>query len=345
MQQIEPQQCIALRVPDESSLAPETAQSLTAAFAPFFAKAEALRTRAMAITVTSIGQVKEIKDARTTRLALKDIRVAAEKTRKSLKEDSLRKGKAIDGVYNILEYAIRPLEEHLEAQEKFAERLEQERKNALAADRSRQLQVYGVDPSLYDLGAMAEATFVQLLETNRLAHESRQEAQRKAEAERIVREQAEAAERERMRAENERLKKEADAREAVLRAERVKAEAEAKAAADQARKEREALEAKAKAEREVAEAAAKVEREAREKAEAELRARAEAEARAKAEQEEAARKAAAAPDKQKLADFAKMLHTMPMPGLTTSAAMRVGVDLGLRLNNLAKWLDEQVSKM
>ena len=103
---------IVLSLPD--GLAPETARSLSSAFASYFDRADEWRAKALAIVVKDESEVREMKRARETRLALKDIRVSAEKTRKALKADSLRKGKAIDGIYNMLDYAIRPLEKRSE---------------------------------------------------------------------------------------------------------------------------------------------------------------------------------------------------------------------------------------
>jgi hypothetical protein len=95
------------------------------AFMPFFQQAENMKEKALSINVTSVDQVDEIKRAREMRLTLKNIRVDCEKVRKAHKEESLRKGKAIDGLANIIKYIITPLEEHLDNQEKFVERQRQ----------------------------------------------------------------------------------------------------------------------------------------------------------------------------------------------------------------------------
>ena len=58
-----------------------------------------------------------MQEARIARLALRDIRIQADKTRKALKEESLRYGKAVQGVYNVIEYLITPIEKHLEERE------------------------------------------------------------------------------------------------------------------------------------------------------------------------------------------------------------------------------------
>jgi hypothetical protein len=236
----------------DEGLTPDTAQSLRSAFEEYFTAADEWRSKALSIQITRPDQFREMKLARQTRLALREIRINAEKTRKALKEDSLKKGKAIDGIYNMLAYAVEPLEKHLLEQEQFIQRIEEERKARLKAQREEALRPF-TDVSLYQLGEMDEATFANLLETNQLAFAARQEAARKAEAERIERERIEAeerakreaeaaAERERIRAENERLRAEREAAEAAAKAEQ---EAAARAAA--AAPDREKLDALAQA--------------------------------------------------------------------------------------------------
>jgi hypothetical protein len=336
-------QPLALRI--DEGLEPATAQSLRDAFEAYFQQADEWRTKALAIQITRPDQVREMKLARETRLALREIRINAEKARKRLKEDSLRKGKAIDGIYNMLAFAVEPLEKHLLDQEQYIQRLEDQRKAKLKAEREAQLAPFGVDVSLYQLGEMDDATFGQLLDTNQLAFAARQEAAKKAEAERIERERIEAeerakreaeaaAERERLRAENERLARE-------------KAEAEAKARAEReaAEKARREAEEKARQEREAAEAQARAEREAREKAEAELRAREEAERKAREEAEAKARAAAQAPDREKLAAFAEAVRNLPIPTLDSEIGKAITNLIREQVTKFAAWIINQQTKL
>lgn len=57
------------------------------------------------------------------------MRIEIEKTRKSLKEQSLRKGQAIDAIARFLTSLISPIEDHLRLQEDFLKI--QEEKNLL----------------------------------------------------------------------------------------------------------------------------------------------------------------------------------------------------------------------
>src|SRR3990167_567660 len=124
-----------IQVLESSGLEKSQAQSVMQGFNDFFEEVKKHELRAKSILVTDASQVKEIKEAREIRLELKNIRVNAEKVRVERKEFFLRGGKAIDGIANVLKALIIPLEEHLDKQEHFAERMEEERKERVNAER------------------------------------------------------------------------------------------------------------------------------------------------------------------------------------------------------------------
>lgn len=243
-----------LAVVRENALTPERTQSLQSSFAPFFKKARGIIEQSQGIVVTNISQTLEIRLARECRLALRAVRVASDKLRKELKEESLRTGRAIDGFHAILLHLTEAEEKRLDDQEKFVEKAEAARKAELKTARELALAPYGVDTSFMSLGEMPDATFAQLLENTRAGHEAKLAAAQKAERDRIEAENARLKEEARIREENARLAREAKEREEAARIEREKAAAE-----------KAALEAEAKAEREAA-AKAKADAEAREKA-------------------------------------------------------------------------------
>ena len=287
------------------------AQSVLEAFAGFFNQAAEWEAKAKSLVITDVSQTHEMKMAREGRLQLKEIRVAAEKTKKKLKENILLEGRFIDAIYNLIEGITKPIENDLLEKEKFVERKEQARKDAIRNARLEKLAPYEVDTSFYNLAEMPDSVFDQLLENTRIAYEAKMEAERKAEAERIAREKAEQEERARIAAENIRLKAEAEAREKAIAVER------------RAREEAERIE------KEKHEAALRAEREAAEKARRELEARIAAEEMAKrkeaeriaAEQrakEEAERKLAAADDKEKILAYIRQLSLIPTPIITST---------------------------
>lgn len=194
---------LALEVRKENLPEPE-AIALQTAFLPFFQQAEAMKEKAMSINVTSVDQVDEIKRAREWRLTIKNIRVDTEKVRKGLKEESLRKGKAIDGMANVIKFLIAPIEEHLDNQEKFVEIQEQKRIEETKKKRIIELLQYQVDGNNFtELGSMSDAQYNLLLNGSKTQYETMIAAAKKAEADRIEREKKDSEDRERMKIENE----------------------------------------------------------------------------------------------------------------------------------------------
>lgn len=282
----------------EKGLATNKIEELLLKFNDKFNEAKELTDKSQTITVTSEDQVKEMREARVKRLAIRKVRTETENIRKAAKEQSLREGQTIDLMARKIKEICEPVEAHLEAQEKFAELRAAERKAKRFAERIELLTPYVDDTQIFDLENMEDAAFDSLLESSKRSYEALKEAEAKAEAERLAKEKAEAEERERIRLENIRLKEEAEKREAELAAER-------------AEQEKRLAEERAKAE---------AERRKREEAEAKIRAEKEAEERRQAEAEEAKRQALIAPDKDKLLSFADVLDALEMPNVASREA-------------------------
>lgn len=351
-------------------MAKETAAPapIEAAFGDILTAAKAQVEQSRKIVVTDPTDVDGIKQSREYRLALRQIRIAGEKTRKGLKEDILRAGKAIDGMNNILLQVCEPEEARLEAQEKIAERIQADRKAKLRIEREAALIGLGENPAFHGpFEELPADDWTRKIEGLTVAKNAREEAERKAkeaEAARIKAEQEEAA---RIRAENARLKAEADAREAAMKAEREASElarkqAEEKAAAERAELERvakeeaarlkaiaDAKEAEARKEREAAAAALKAEQErakaieeaARKEAAriAQERAKVEAEAQAKAKAEaDAKRKAESAPDKDKIEAFAYAIAEMRLPPMATMEGRKLRHEIEEKAVAFAQWI-------
>lgn len=324
------------RIVNEAGLVPANAQALIDAFAPLAQQADALIRDAKGITVTDATQVSVMKEAGRQRRAIKDIRCEVEKVRKAQKADYLKMGRLIDSIGNYIAGMCEPEESRLEACEKFAERAEAARLDALQAERRVLLQpiLDDLPPAaiaLPDLRMMPGAAWTQYLADAMAARKARDEA--KAARERAEREarEAEAAERARIAEENARLKAERDAAEA--------ARAEAERAA---RAERDRLEAKARADKAAADKKLAAERAERERLESEARERAEAEARARAEAEAEAARKAAAPDADKLVGLAERVAELPVPTMATDAgkiaarrALNMILDLSKAIRSMA----------
>ncbi len=357
--------------PAVDGLEPESAIALRAAFISMFDSADEWIARASAIHVTDVAQKREMKFARESRLALRELRVAADKKRKSLKEDSLRRGRAIDGLYAVFVALVAPIEAHLLEQETYAERTEAARRSVLREERASHLRALGADPVLYtDLGALADEAWASALTAAQEAAEARAEAARRAdavrvEAERIERErrEAEAAERARceaerietariaeavradreaaIAAENERLRAVAASRETAAQIERTRIAAEREAE----RAERDRLEVEARKQRETA---AQIERELA--AERKHAQDAEDDRVAAIEAAEATRlaaieAAALAPDRDKLLACAVALRAVPVPALATKRGRTAGDRVAEQIAKLAGWIEKSARSL
>ena len=315
---------------ESSGLEPETTTDLKKRFLPFWEQANEWAERAKTLVVTDESQTAEIKMARVARLALRDIRVAADKERKELKAESIRKGKAIQGIYNIIEYLIKPTEEYLYTQEKFVEIRQEAARQELNREREAKAAPWSqyidytalpeTNAPWADLTAEQFQAFLDRAGKLKLAHE-------KAEAERLAAEQARLEEEARIRAENERLKKEAEEREL------------------QASEERRAMEEQARKEREQAQAKLDAERAARARLEAENRKREEAERKAREAEEAARRKAEQAPDKEKLLAFAADLSSLDFPAVTSMNAREIVKEYSDRISALASSLRAEAEQL
>lgn len=320
-------------IAQNTGLGLESAQPLINAFQPYFEQAEQWRQRVSLIKVTDVSQTREMNLARETRLALKEIRINVEHTRKKLKEDSLRKGKAIDGMANVLEFLIAPLEKSLLEQEQFAERAEAARKTARAQVRLSEIAPV-IDPAVLsslNILDMEEAAYQQLLTDSRLAHSAKQEAQARLEAENKAKAEADARERARIQEENQRLMREVAEKEEAARKEKLRLQALAEVERQKAETARKQLEIEHKRkleetraeERKKAETEAAVVRAQQEKAAAELRLKQEVEqallaaARARTATEQAAAEAARS-DKEKLLALAEQIRKFPLPELKSA---------------------------
>lgn len=140
------------------------------------------------IKVTDVNDTATMTKARVKRLALKKARTTVEGKRKELKENIVKQGRAIDSVARFVKEVIAPAEEYLQLQEDYA-KLEAKRvAEAKRADRIARLSKYPVDPDFYNLDAITDEAFddiIAKLEADRLAaieHQKNVEAQQKAEA-------------------------------------------------------------------------------------------------------------------------------------------------------------------
>lgn len=296
----------------EQNVAKENAKQLLEAFGAPFEEAGEILAEYKTIVVTEEDQFDLMADARSKRLALKNIRVDVEKKRKELKEDSLRTGRAIDSVAKFVKDAIEPAEKYLETQEKFAEMRQAERAAKVKAERVEKLMQYTDDLSLYNMEGMTDDQFTTVLYSLKSQHETKLAEQKRIEDERIAQQKAEAEEQERIRVENAKLRKEAEEREAEAAKQRAETEAREAKLHEEREAEQRAAQVKIDEERRKREAVEAEQRAEREKVEAECQ-----------RQEDEKRTALLAPDKEKLLALAVAIEATELPALSSKDAQAV----------------------
>jgi hypothetical protein len=137
------------------------------------------------------GITKEISGkAKRLRLDIAKVRVETEKIRKEQKEEYLRAGKAIDGVSNVVKWAVTDKENKLKEVEQYFEIQEQKRLEALQLERAEKLSSYVEDAYERDLKKFEDDEFEALLAMKKQAYEDRIAAEKKAEEERIAKEKS-----------------------------------------------------------------------------------------------------------------------------------------------------------
>lgn len=237
-----------VKMVEESGLEKTKAQILLDNFKNYFEVAAKWEAQAKTIKVISENQESDMKIARVGRLELRDMRITLEKKRKELKEQSLREGKAIDGIANALKAVIIPIEEYLEQQEKFVEIQENKKREAMRIEIEKKLE----EERIAKEKAEEEERLRIKLENEKLKKEAEQrekllfEERAKAEAER--KKQDETLRLEREKAELEKRKQEEELRKQKEESDRIQREIEAKSRAEQDRIKKEA-EAKAEDQR------------------------------------------------------------------------------------------------
>jgi len=175
--------------------------------------------------------------AKRLRLDIAKVRVATDKLRKAQKEEYLIAGRAIDGVSNILKWAVTEKEDALKEIENHFDILEAKRIEELQTMRVELLSKYVDDADTRRLASLKDDEFEALLQMKKQQYDDRIEAEKRAaevEAKRIADEKAE---QERVRIENAKLKAE---REEIEKQQRI--EEQKRAAIEAERKKLEAIE-------------------------------------------------------------------------------------------------------
>lgn len=117
------------KIVNQSGLESADQTSILERFGSYEEVAKEWEAKAKMIVVTDSSQTTEMAMAKEARKKFSQLRIDVEKARKAMKEQSLRKGQAIDSIARFLVSLILPIEEYLRSQEDFV-RIEHEKKLA-----------------------------------------------------------------------------------------------------------------------------------------------------------------------------------------------------------------------
>jgi hypothetical protein len=355
---------LALRVPEVKQKEVQTVLS------QIFAGTADWKKQAESIVVKDIHDNLSIQMAEAGRKNVKTARLAAEKIFDAKRDEVQQKKSEFDledklwlKAKQTAQILFKDIESTFEWKAKFVERYEAEQKELITQLRIEKVSKYSDDINRIALENMSDQIFDMFLSGLEKAFNDRLEAERKAEESRLAEIEAEKKRQEEIRLENERLKKEAEAKEKALIAEREKIRKEneekerlaeierqkqaaiLKAEQDNAAKERAELLAKAEAERkekERLEAQMKAKKEAEEKAQREASAKIEAEKKAKVLAE---KKAKLAPDRDKLLIFMQAINDLPRPEVTSIEAANIAANANTLLVKVANYIKENIDKL
>ncbi len=201
-----------------SGLEDNSAKELVTYFDSYFVQLEKWQEDALKLEVRDEQDKESIEIANKAWKNVKSLRIDVEKTRKKLKESSLKRGRLIDTIAKEFKTRIEPIETHLNKQANYIKIKEQERKAKLKQEREEMIRPF-VDQIIWDLGEKTEEEFKEIFGTARLMKDLKEkEAQEKREQEKKEHEarQKMIEENRRLKAieqENARLKKEKERKE------------------------------------------------------------------------------------------------------------------------------------
>ena len=210
---------------EQFGLTQETAENIIKDLPAILAEREPLAEQYKEVITLDIELKETATRAREVRLLIRNNRTKGiENWHKVNKEYFLKGGQFVDAIKRKEIAENERMEEALQEIENYQENKERERIAEIHNKRVAQINQYVETVDNLNFGDMQDDLFEAYLSAKKQAYNERIEAEKKAEAERIAKEKAEAEERERIRIENEKLKKEAEEREKKMESERKEAE-------------------------------------------------------------------------------------------------------------------------
>jgi len=328
---------------EDSGLPTVKSDDLKENFIKLHDMAEAMESKAMSIIVENEDDLKGMDEAKECRIKLRDLRINSNKLRIKLKAESLSYGQAVDGIHKIIADCVKPCEEHLLKQEKFAEEREKERIETRRRSRLEIVENEELGEFIavgLDFGGMSDEDWLKTVNGAKLQLKQRVNAEAYAKKKAEEKIKADAEEWARIKKEKDEAQKKTIIAMQKLEDEKAKADAIKAEANEAARVEKAKADAILEAERkkkDEAEAKLKEAEEAAERARKEAEDKARLEAKKKAE---AKRQEELAPEREKILQLAYKLETVDMPRVHHEDAVHIVAEAGRRLIELARYIKE-----
>jgi len=286
-------------------------------FAAFEKQANEWKEKAEKIKVTDASQTDLMESAKQAQSALSKIRISVEKRHKELKEDSLRYGQTLDSEKRKILELIKPTEDYLKDQVNFVSIQEGIAKDQRYEERLDMIKPYmGDDAKFLQLGEMSEESFQGMLDGQKFAKSERERKQKEEVAAKLKLDEDFKKEQDRIRAENEKLRKENEAKNQQIANQKAIADGKLKKERDE--RIRLELQAKEKSDKEDADRKAKLVIE---------------------------RKLKRAPDKAKLNALAEQIALIPLPDLKEDDSKIVLKNVQVLLAKVVKYIGEQTESL
>ena len=173
------------KIVDETQLNDQDKIVVHKAFDAIVAEIDKWRAKALSINVTSIEQREDLKEAHSIRMTLRDMRLAAKRKTDMLLEESKKYIKGVNGAYKFIEGEVKPLEEHLQAQEDFEKAYKEKVREETREKRLALVAQFplGNIPMTKPIEDYKEVEFSKMLESMEMVHNQQvAEAKIKAQA-------------------------------------------------------------------------------------------------------------------------------------------------------------------
>lgn len=322
------EQTALVKVVTDSGLTIEEGETIKKSYQPFIEQLADVQEQAKKIDFENPAEIDET-IARELRLKTVKIRTGSEKLKEDRKRGYILRGNLEQAAYNLIAASCKVTEDALVNVEKAREIAAARIKESLKLERSEKLAQYVENVAIFPLGEMSQADFDTLYIGAKAQHEAKIEAEKKAEADRLAKIEADRIEQERIKAENEKLQaelKELEEREIKVQQEAYRREKVVRLALEKTKKE-------------AADLKAAEEKRLKELADAEI-----AEAKARAAE---FKRLAKAPEKEKLQRWincCKFTEDIDHSKLSEGAD-NVAENIIQKFAAFKKWANEQVEGM